>query len=68
MRKQAFNYRMVRVIRDVRDANIDYMLPAWQAREMFESKLLLWDATNGCYCTPTTKRVDYPFTVPLRVA
>lgn len=49
---------MVRVIRDVRDGRIDYKLPSSRAKELFEQKMLQWDATNGSYCTSTIKLVE----------
>jgi hypothetical protein len=43
---------MVRVIRDPRNASLDYLLSLEEARAMLRQGLLFWDIANECYCTP----------------
>ena len=44
--------KMVRVIRDPRNASLDYLLSLEEARSMLRQGLLFWDIANECYCTP----------------
>jgi len=41
---------MVRVIRDVRDARLDYFLPRRTAKDLYNQGKLAYDCTNLCYC------------------
>jgi len=43
---------MVRVIRDPRNASLDYLLSLEEARLMLRQGMLFWDIANECYCTP----------------
>ena len=43
---------MVRVIRDPRNASLDYLLSLEEARSMLRQGKLFWDIANECYCTP----------------
>jgi hypothetical protein len=42
--------KMVRVIRDSRDAKADYELSASRAQELYQNGKLWYDRTNDCYC------------------
>ena len=43
---------LVRVIRDERDARLDYKLTKQRVETLLASGALLWDMTNKAYCTP----------------
>ena len=44
--------KMVRVIRDPRNASLDNLLSLEEARSMLRQGKLFWDIANECYCTP----------------
>lgn len=51
MRKQA-SVPMTKVIRDCRDATMDYEMPIKAARFMYKAGRLHWDLNNHAYCHP----------------
>ncbi len=40
---------MTKVIRDCRDASLDYQMPLELARKALSDDKLVWDSTNGAY-------------------
>ena len=53
---------MVRVIRDPRNASLDYLLSLEEARLMLRQGQLFWDIANECYCTPRQRFSAAPMT------
>lgn len=47
----------VRVIRDPRDASLDYYLEADRAKTLYEAGMLAYDVTNSTYSTKSSYRV-----------
>jgi hypothetical protein len=43
---------MVTIIRDPQDMRKDYVIPLTRAYELYKEGKLLFDQTNGRYCTP----------------
>ena len=43
------NINLVRVIRDVRNASLDYFIPEARARELYKEHKLHKDVNNLCY-------------------
>jgi hypothetical protein len=49
MAKLTTKMLMVRIIRDCRNANLDYELPLNRARALYNERKLVWDSTNKAY-------------------